>query len=227
MISGVRASSIRMLSTSSTIANLWSRWKHRSSEPRHVVAQVVEAELGVGAVGDVGGVASARRVGRVVVLLDPDLDAEGAVDGLHPFGVAAGQVVVDGDDVDAVARQRVEEDGQRRGQGLALAGLHLRDRARVQDHAADQLDVVVALSEHPLARLAAERKSLGQQVVERLSPAGPLRSLSASTRISSSASSSISASKRLIASTRFSSSLNCFASPRRSARSIIPLAIAD
>ena len=174
---------------------------------RHVVAQVVEAELGVGAVGHVGGVggvAAIAVVGKVVVLEDPDLDAEGAVDGLHPFGVATGQVIVDGDDVDAVARQGVEEDGQGRGQGLALAGLHLRDRAGVQDHAADQLDVVVALSEQPLARLAAECKSLREQVVERLSPRARSRSLSASTRISPSASSSISASKRLIASTRFS-----------------------
>ncbi len=31
MISGVRASSMRMLSTSSTIAKLWSRWKQPSS----------------------------------------------------------------------------------------------------------------------------------------------------------------------------------------------------
>ena len=68
-------------------------------------------------------------VGEVGVLEDPDADAERVVERLHPLGVAAGQVVVDGDDVDAVARQRVEEHGQRRGEGLALAGLHLGDRA--------------------------------------------------------------------------------------------------
>ena len=56
MISGVRASSMRMLSTSSTIANACSRWTHSSSVRGHVVAQVVEAELGVGPVGDVAGV---------------------------------------------------------------------------------------------------------------------------------------------------------------------------
>ena len=112
----------------------------------HVVAQVVEAELGVGPVGDVAGVFALP--GRVVVaVLDGgDADPERVVDRLHPFRVAAGQVVVDGDDVDAVAGQRVEEDRQGRGQGLALAGPHLGDRAVVEDHAADQLHVVVALA---------------------------------------------------------------------------------
>jgi hypothetical protein len=55
MISGVRASSIRIESTSSTMAKLSARCT-RSPAVDHVVAQVVEAELVVGAVGDVGGV---------------------------------------------------------------------------------------------------------------------------------------------------------------------------
>ena len=140
----------------------------------HVVAQVVEAELRVGAVDDVAGVlALPRRV--VVALLDRgDADPERVVDRLHPFGVAAGEVVVDGDEVDAVAGQRVEEDGEGRGQRLALARLHLGDRALVQDHAADQLHVVVALADRAPRRLAGQRKGLGQQVVERLAVGGPL-----------------------------------------------------
>ena len=140
----------------------------------HVVAQVVEAELRVGAVGDVAGVLGAPEC-RVVALLDRrDGDAEGVVDRGHPLGVAARQVVVDRDQVDGVAGERVEEDRQRRGQGLALAGLHLRDRARVQDHAADQLHVVVALAERAAGGLAGEREGLGQQVVQRLAALGAL-----------------------------------------------------
>ena len=53
MISGVRASSTRIESTSSTIAKWCSRWTQSSMAERHVVAQVVEAELVVRAVGDV------------------------------------------------------------------------------------------------------------------------------------------------------------------------------
>ena len=56
MMSGVRASSMRIESTSSTIAKWWPRCTMSLRLPRHVVAQVVEAELVVRAVGDVGGV---------------------------------------------------------------------------------------------------------------------------------------------------------------------------
>ncbi len=78
---------------------------HRLQVELHVVAQVVEAELVVGAVGDVAGIGVlALGVGHVV-LDHADGEAEEAVDLAHPLGVAAGQVVVDGDDVDALALQ--------------------------------------------------------------------------------------------------------------------------
>ena len=74
----------------------------------------------------------------------PTLTPERLVDRAHPFGVAAGQVVVDGHDVHALAarrgvgllgvgrvhRQRVQHDREGRRQRLALAGLHLGDLAR-------------------------------------------------------------------------------------------------
>ena len=110
----------------------------------HVVAQVVEAELVVGAVGDVGGVGGAALVVVEVVDDDADGEAEELVDLAHPLGVALGQVVVDGDDVDAVAGERVEVAGERGDEGFAFAGLHLGDLALVEDHAADELDVEVA-----------------------------------------------------------------------------------
>ncbi len=140
----------------------------------HVVAQVVKAELRVGAVGDVAGVL--LLAGRVIIaLLDRrNADPQRVIDRFHPFGIAAGQVVVDGDQVDAVACQRVEKDREGRGQGLALAGAHLRDRAVVQDHSSDQLDVVVALPDRAPRRLAGQREGLGQEVIQRLAVARPL-----------------------------------------------------
>ena len=97
---------------------------------------------------------------------DADGHAEEPVDLPHPLGVAAGQVVVDGDDVDALAGQRVEIDGERGDQGLAFAGLHLGDGALVQHHAADQLDVEMALAERALGRLAHGGEGGGEQAVE-------------------------------------------------------------
>jgi hypothetical protein len=125
-----------------------------------VVAQVVEAELVVGAVGDVGVVGGAL-VGRLLAGPDdPDRQAEGLVDRPHPVGVALRQVLVHRDDVHALARQGVEIGRQRGDQGLALAGAHFRDLALVQRHAADQLDVEVAHPEGPLGGLAGQREGL-------------------------------------------------------------------
>ena len=53
MISGVRASSMRMESTSSTMAKLKSRWSIRQGK-LHVVPEIIEAKFVVGAIGDVG-----------------------------------------------------------------------------------------------------------------------------------------------------------------------------
>ena len=74
--------------------------------PGHVVAQVVEAELVVRAVGDVAGVLLAAVRGLLAGQDHADGQAEEPVHPAHPLGVALGQVVVDGDDVDAVAGER-------------------------------------------------------------------------------------------------------------------------
>ncbi len=152
----------------------------------HVVAQVVEPELVVGAVRDVGGVGLApghgaqiqqalvagREAGLVhergVVRDHPDAHTEEVEDRSHPLRVAPGQVVVDGDDMDAAAGQRIEDRGQRGDQGLALAGAHLRDLALVEDGATDELDVEVAHPERPLHRLAGHREDFGKDLVESL-----------------------------------------------------------
>jgi len=68
--------------------------------------------------------------------------------------------------VHALAGERIQVHRQGPDQGLALAGAHFGDLAVVQDHAADQLDVVVAHAEHALRGLAHHRESLRQQGVE-------------------------------------------------------------
>jgi hypothetical protein len=98
--------------------------------------------------------------------VDADGEAKEAVDLAHPLGVAIGEVVVDRDDVDALAGERVEIGGKRRDQRLALAGLHLGDLAVVQHHAADQLHVEVAHAQRAFRGLAYHRESLGQQLIQ-------------------------------------------------------------
>ena len=134
----------------------------------HVVAQIVEAVFVVGAVGDVAGI-GLLALGIVEAVDDhADGEAEEVVDLPHPFGVAPGEVVVDGDDMDALAGQRVEIDRKRRDQRLAFAGLHLGDVAFMQHHAADQLHVEMPLAERALGRLAHGGEGRNQNVVEGL-----------------------------------------------------------
>jgi hypothetical protein len=136
--------------------------------PGHVVAQVVETELVVGAIGDVGGVLLAALLRGHLGEDDADLQAEEAVHPAHPLGVALGQVVVDRDDVHALAGQRVEVGRQGRDQGLALTGAHLGDVPAVQRGTAHDLHIEVTLAQGPLGRLADGGEGLGKQVVERL-----------------------------------------------------------
>ena len=140
---------------------------HHVLEPElHVVAQVVEAELVVGAVGDVGQIGLLAL--HVVEVVDDAVDgeAEKAIDLAHPFGVAAGEIVVDGDDVHAIAGQRVEIDGKGRDQGLAFAGLHLGDHAAMEHDPAHQLHVEMALAQGALGGFAHGGEGLDQQIVE-------------------------------------------------------------
>ena len=184
MMSGVRASSMRMLSTSSTMREAALALDPLVELGDHVVAQVVEAELVVRAVGHVGGVGLAPLdraqvdeplvVGRVagleqerrVVGDHPQADAQEVEDRAHPLRVAPGQVVVDRDDVDAAAGHRVEQAGDGRDERLALTGLHLGDAALVEDRGAHQLDVEGAHPERPLERLADHREDLRHGLVE-------------------------------------------------------------
>ncbi len=108
-----------------------------------VVAQVVEAEFGVGAVGDVAGVLAAAHVAGHHALDAADRQAEELEERAHPHRVASGEVVVDGDDVDAEAGQGVQVDGERGDEGLAFARGHFRDEAAMEGDAAEQLDVEV------------------------------------------------------------------------------------
>ena len=96
-----------------------------------------------------------------------DGEPQELVDLAHPLRVALSEVVVDGDDVHALAGERVQIDGQRGDERLALARLHLGDLALVQHHAADELHVEVALAQRALGGLAHGGEGRHQEIVER------------------------------------------------------------
>ena len=132
----------------------------------HVVAQIVETEFVVGAVGHVGGVGGAALLVVEVVDDHANTKTEKAVELAHPFRVALGQVIIDGNHVHAASAERVQIHRERGDQRLALAGLHFGDGAFVQNHAADQLHVEVPHVEDAPSSFADHGKRLFEQFVE-------------------------------------------------------------
>ena len=142
---------------------------------RHVVAQVVETELVVGAVGHIRGVCGSAVVRQHVALDQADGQTEETVHTAHPFGVAARQVVVHGDDVNTLPGECVEVDRHGRDERLALARLHFRNPVSVEHGGAHHLDVEVPLPEDSLCGFANDGVRLGLDIFEGLTSgeAGP------------------------------------------------------
>ena len=140
---------------------------------RHVVAQVIEAELVVGRVDDICGV----RVALVLRVHSRNDDtrphAEESVDRPHPLRIAPGEVVVHRHDVHAASGERVQVGGKGGGERLALARSHLRDIAFVERDSADELDVEVAHVEGAPPGLAHDRERLRQDCLNRLALFNP------------------------------------------------------
>src|SRR4051812_1611743 len=97
---------------------------------------------------------------------DTDGHPERVVDLAHPHRIAAGEGVVDGDDMDALPFERIQIGRKRRNKGLTLAGTHLRDVSLVQYHAADKLDVEMALPERAAGRFPHGGKSLRSEIIQ-------------------------------------------------------------
>ena len=135
----------------------------------HVVAQVVEAKLVVGAVCDVAVIGFPALFVVEVVHNQADLEAQEPVDLTHPLGVAARKVVVDRDDMHAFSAQRVEIGRKRRHEGFTLTGAHFRNTALMQHNTADDLHREVLHAEHAPGRLSTGGKRLRQNIVERFS----------------------------------------------------------
>ena len=95
-----------------------------------------------------------------------DVETHESVHLAHPLAVASGEVVVDGDDMHAVAGNGIEVRRHDRNEGLAFAGLHLGDAALMQDDAADELDAERLHAEDTPRGLAHRGECLGQHGVE-------------------------------------------------------------
>ena len=130
---------------------------------RHIVAQIVETELIVGAESNVTLISCAAFLAVGARLVDAGhREAVELIERTHPFRVALGQIVVHRYDMHTFARESVEEDRQRGHQRLTLARSHLRnviahllavDHHAVKHLAADELNIV--MHHIPFGKIAA------------------------------------------------------------------------
>ena len=111
---------------------------------RHVVTQVVEAELVVGTVGDVGVVCGAAFCRVRLVLVDAvDSQTEEVVQRSHPLRVTLCQVIVDGHHMHATAREASQIHRQGSHEGLTFTCRHLSYLTLMQHYTANDLHVVM------------------------------------------------------------------------------------
>src|SRR5579859_1197464 len=133
----------------------------------HVVAEIVETELVVRAVSEIGAVSCFALL--VVQIVDDHSDGkpEAPIEGAHPLGVAAGQVIVHGDEMHATPGEGVEGSRQSSHERLAFTRFHFGDFAVVKDHSANELDVEVAHVQEAAAGFADQRESRHDHRVKR------------------------------------------------------------
>ena len=138
------------------------------------------------------------------------------IDAAHPFGVAAGEIIVDGDDMHALASEGVEIGGERRDKGLAFAGAHFGDRALMQNHPANELNIEMPLAEGAARRFPYRCESRHEQIVKALAGGKSSRNVWVRPASSASVSFSISGSSALIAATlgRYPLSRRSFDDPK-------------
>ena len=116
----------------------------------HIVAQVIKAEFVIGAVSDIACVCFPPFVIAQVSDDASGSEAQKFVDLSHPFRVPAGEVIVDGYDVDPFAANGVQINRQGCDEGFSFPRSHFGDLSFVQSQAPDQLNIVMALSQSPL-----------------------------------------------------------------------------
>ena len=155
-----------------------------------IVAEIVEAELTVRAVGDVAGILG-TALGRPHRVLDaPHRQPKISEEVTHELRVAAGEVVIHRHQMGGAAGEGIEIEREGGDQRLALARLHLGDFALVKDDAAD--DLHVEGNHVPRERVSADlhrgthqaaagilhhRVSLGEDGVQRLTLGQPVAKL--------------------------------------------------
>ena len=132
----------------------------------HIVTQVVETEFIVRPVGDIGIVRDFSLVEIQIMNDEADGETQEFIYLSHPFAVSFRQIIIDGNDMDALAIQCIQIDWCRSDQRLAFAGTHLGNVSTMQNNTTDQLGIEVTHPQHAARGFTNDRKSLRQDIIQ-------------------------------------------------------------
>ena len=140
----------------------------------HIISKIVKSHLIVGAVSNVAVICLLPF--GIVFFVDNQTcgQAEKTIEFAHPFAVTLSEVIVYGNDMNALALQRVEVGGQRCHKRFAFAGFHFGNSALMQNNAADYLHAEMLHAKHAPRCLAANGKSIRQDIVQRFTGGKPV-----------------------------------------------------
>ncbi len=132
----------------------------------HVVTQVIKAHFVVCAIGHVGGVGFSALCVVHVMQDHTHRHAHETKDVFHPFALEFGKVIIDGDDVHAVACKGVEVGGQGCGMRFAFTCFHLRNAPLMKADTAHDLHGEEFLAIHAPHGFAKGGEGIGEDVIE-------------------------------------------------------------
>ena len=135
----------------------------------HIITQIIKSQLVVRHIGDVAVVGCLSLLGGHAVKYHTDLQSQELMYLSHPLGITLCQIVVDGNNMDTLAFQRIQIGRKSGHQGLTFTGTHLCDTSLMQDDTTDQLYSVVLHVQNTLCSLSYGCIRLRKQIIQRLS----------------------------------------------------------
>ena len=134
--------------------------------PRHIIAQVIKAELIICTVGDVCIVLLAALCRLLVCNDAPGFHPQETVDAPHKLRLVARKVIIHRDNMDAFTLQGVEICWERCDQCFPFTGLHFGDIPPMECRTAHKLHIKVALPKGTLGYFAYCRKCFRHEIIK-------------------------------------------------------------
>ena len=132
----------------------------------HVITQIIKAQLVVGHIGDIAAIGLLSLLGAHAIQNNAYRQSHEGIDLSHPLRVTLRQIVIDSNNVNALAFQCIQINRQRSYQSLTFTGLHLRDSSLMKNDTTDQLNPEGLHIQCSLRTLTDCRKGFRKKIIQ-------------------------------------------------------------